>query len=74
MYSLESCGVGVGRRAANGFHVLAAFLGSSRPNHPVFLPDAGSVEGSQPLCAKTPKTKSNEAAAAIEARRSLFRA
>jgi hypothetical protein len=54
MYSLLSCGAGVGSGAANGFHELEAVDGSSLPNQPIRFPDSASVDGNQLFFAKTP--------------------
>src|SRR5438445_9135143 len=80
MYSFESCGVGEGGGAANGFQMLAfdpvaAAPGSDKtlPNQPVFLPDRASVCGSQPFLANTPRPIKNNNANADAPYRSLFR-
>src|SRR5438445_5192846 len=73
MYSFESCGVGVAEGIASGFHELAAFFGNSLPNQPIRLPDNGSVFGSQPFLANTPRPIINTHANMLKEMRSRFR-
>jgi hypothetical protein len=62
MYSFDK-GSGVGGGGdTNGFQLVGALFASGCPNHPVFFPVNGSVDGSQPFFAKAPSVTSTTSA------------
>ena len=63
----------MGDGGGNGFHAEVAFFGRVFPNHPVFLPVIGSVDGSQPFEANMPSVIRKMAAAIPPILRNLLR-
>jgi hypothetical protein len=64
MYSFDN-GRGVGFGAI-GFQLFGAFFATVCPNHPVRLPDIGSVVGNHPFLAKMPAVTNSTKTSASE--------